>query len=130
MSVLWRGVVHAIVRDCQKGWKRGFAWKKWQKHTISTPCIHSSTVTLFSRAKSCKCRIKLDITVRSRGLHFGPVAAITLSVKVRSYSFCSRAPQGLDTGDAGRLVGVMPLFDGVGREMEVKTDRCSARVER
>ena len=57
--------------------------------------------------------------MRSRGLHLEPVAAITLSVKERSYSFRSHAAQGLDAGDAGRSM-LLALWHGGGDVVDRK----------
>lgn len=52
---------------------------------ICTPCIHSSTVMSFSRAKSWICLIRLPKTCLMRGLALGPMELTTLSVKLGSY---------------------------------------------
>lgn len=52
-----------------------------KKRTNSKPAIHSSTVSSFSRAKSCKCWIKLAVSCLTLGVAFGPVALITDCVK-------------------------------------------------
>lgn len=49
--------------------------------TNSIPLVHSSTVRLVSLAKAWRCRTRLGITCARRGSAFGPVAAMTLSVK-------------------------------------------------
>ena len=59
--------------------------KTTKPRTISTPAVHSSTVSPTSRAKSCRCRTKLGMIRARRGWAFGPVAAMTASVKCGSY---------------------------------------------
>jgi hypothetical protein len=50
-------------------------------HTNSTPCIHSSTVSSFSLAKSWRCWTKPAVSCLTRGVAFGPVALMTACVK-------------------------------------------------
>lgn len=52
--------------------------------TKSMPAMYSSMVISFSRQKSCKCLVRLAMTVRRRGLALGPVALMTFSVKFGS----------------------------------------------
>lgn len=62
--------------------QRGVTGHGTERHTSSTPIIHSSTVSSFSRAKSCRCWIKLEVSCLTRGVAFGPVAAMTCCVKL------------------------------------------------
>lgn len=68
----------------------------WARCTSSTPSIHSSTLSSFSRAKSWRCCIKLVVSCLTRGVAFGPVALMTACVKfgltLCSLLFCTTVP--------------------------------------
>jgi hypothetical protein len=50
----------------------------------SMPCDHSASVSCTSRAKSCRCRTRLSITVFRRGLGVAPCAFSAALVMVHS----------------------------------------------
>ena len=87
--------------------------KTTKPRTISTPAVHSSTVSPTSRAKSCRWRTRLGITRASRGCAPAPVAAITRSVKCGSYAGPGPGPRSCSSSGPYPRAGSLLLFKEV-----------------